>query len=143
MSSPKSNSHQSKHNALNDYQRAVLQAMNIPLYTLHDEFKELEAKSLENESSSPALASEALNVEMPAQVQLIDENHTFVQQILSVFDVNQIAELGIKWQVHDSDTLVLNDDVLVTPNAQKLNTPRLKKQLWEALHPHFNAQKWS
>jgi hypothetical protein len=143
LSSPKSNSQQPKHNALSDYQRAVLQAMNIPLYTLHDDFQELESAIPESANSSPERVSDATSNEVATQVQIIDESHAFVQQVLNALDVKQIAELGIQWQVHDSDTLILNDDVLMTPKAQKLSSANLKRQLWKALSPRFNAQKWS
>jgi hypothetical protein len=117
--------------------------MNIPLYTLHDDFQELESAIPESANSSPERVSDATSNEVATQVQIIDESHAFVQQVLNALDVKQIAELGIQWQVHDSDTLILNDDVLMTPKAQKLSSANLKRQLWKALSPRFNAQKWS
>ena len=171
MSSPKSNPHQSKHNALNDYQRAILQAMNIPLYNLNDEFKaieslseegdvptptvesevdsadkstpSLESKANNSETSESLVESEANNAKAPTPLQFIDENEPFVKQVLSVFGADQVAELGIQWQVHDSDTVVLQDKLLLSPKAEKLNSVSLKKQVWKALQPLFNGQKWS
>jgi hypothetical protein len=112
--------------ALNDYQKATLQAMGIVLYELRDNPRAAE-------SNNPAIE----------QVNFIDQTDTFIKQILAVFNVTSIAELGFTWQIQDSETIMLKDNILISPDAKALTSPLLKKQLWETLQDLFKTQEWS
>jgi hypothetical protein len=112
--------------ALNDYQKATLQAMGIVLYELRDNPRAVE-------SNNPAIE----------QVNFIDQTDTFIKQILAVFNVTSIAELGFTWQIQDSETIMLKDNILISPDAKALTSPLLKKQLWETLQDLFKTQEWS
>jgi hypothetical protein len=112
--------------ALNDYQKATLQAMGIVLYELRDNPRAAEL-------NNPAIE----------QVNFIDQTDTFIKQILAVFNVTSIAELGFTWQIQDSETIMLKDNILISPDAKALTSPLLKKQLWETLQDLFKTQEWS
>jgi hypothetical protein len=112
--------------ALNDYQKATLQAMGIVLYELRDNPRAVE-------SNNPAIE----------QVNFIDQTDTFIKQILAVFNVTSIAELGFTWQIQDSEAIMLKDNILISPDAKTLTSPLLKKQLWETLQDLFKTQEWS
>ncbi|WP_157825579.1 hypothetical protein [Glaciecola sp. 33A] len=112
--------------ALNDYQKATLQAMGIVLYELRENPRAAEL-------NNPAIE----------QVNFIDQTDTFIKQILAVFNVTSIAELGFTWQIQDSETIMLKDNILISPDAKALTSPLLKKQLWETLQDLFKTQEWS
>jgi hypothetical protein len=116
----------SKNSLLSDYQKATLQAMGIVLYELRDDTCDIE-------SNNPAIQ----------QAKFIDQADTFIKQILAVFNVTSIAELGLTWQIQDSETIILKNNILMTPDANTLTSPLLKKQLWEALQDLFMTQEWS
>jgi len=115
-----------KNSRLNDYQKSTLQAMGIVLYELRD-------STCGVESNNPAIE----------QANFIDQADTFIKQILAVFNVTSIAELGLTWQIQDSETIILKDNILITPDAKTLTSPLLKKQLWETLQNLFKTQEWS
>ena len=115
-----------KNSRLNDYQKTTLQAMGIVLYELRD-------STCGVESNNPAIE----------QANFIDQADTFIKQILAVFNVTSIAELGLTWQIQDSETIILKDNILITPDAKTLTSPLLKKQLWETLQNLFKTQEWS
>jgi len=115
-----------KNSRLNDYQKSTLQAMGIVLYELRD-------STCGVESNNPAIE----------QANFIDQADTFIKQILAVFNVTSIAELGLTWQIQDSETIILKDNILITPDAKTLTSPLLKKQLWETLKNLFKTQEWS
>ena len=157
-------------NQLSDYQKATLQIMGIPLYERRAGISLFDCLSLPNEPSvdSSAQGKDANSlpdVEQSAEhaaeesvtdrlahseqqeaqksPELIDEANDFIKQVLSVFAVSNTAELGLIWQVHDSETISLKDNLLITPHAEALITAASKKQLWNTLEYHFKAQEWS
>ncbi len=81
--------------------------------------------------------------EQTKRPELVDESNDFIKQVLSVFAVSKTAELGLIWQVNDSKTISLKDNVLITPHPETLTAVTSKKQLWKTLEPHFKAQGWS
>lgn len=115
-----------KETALNDYQKATLQAMDIVLYELRDHTRGVE-------SNNPAIE----------QANFIDQTDTFIKQILAVFNVTNVSELGFTWQIQDSDAIILKDNILISPDTKALTSPLLKKQLWETLQDLFKTQEWS
>lgn len=115
-----------KETALNDYQKATLQAMDIVLYELRDNTRGVE-------SNNPAIE----------QANFIDQTDTFIKQILAVFNVTNVSELGFTWQIQDSDAIILKDNILISPDTKALTSPLLKKQLWETLQDLFKTQEWS
>lgn len=77
------------------------------------------------------------------RLELIDESNDFIKQVLSVFAVDNTAELGLIWQVHDSEIISLEDNALITPDPRTLTAAISKKQLWRTLESHFKGQGWS
>ena len=160
-------------NQLSDYQKATLQIMGIPLYERRAGISLFDCLSLPNEpsvdssaqgkdaNSLPDVEQSAEHVaeesvtdrlehseqkeqqEAQKSPELIDDANDFIKQVLSVFAVSNTAELGLIWQVHDSETISLKDNLLITPHAEALITAASKKQLWNTLEYHFKAQEWS
>jgi hypothetical protein len=112
--------------ALNNYQKATLQAMGIVLYEMRDNAPCVE-------SNNPAIE----------QAKFIDQTDIFIKHILAVFNVASIAELGLTWQIQDSLAITLKDNILISPDAKALTSPLLKKQLWGTLQDLFKTQEWS
>jgi hypothetical protein len=158
--------------SLSAYQKASLQAMDIPLFEhrfsvtgqtepLNDISRSAGADNAiannamannATESNNSAKNIEAISAVlnssesaapelMPSQP--VDENHILVQQVLEIFDVKTIGELGISWLTHDEQSVALQDFVLVSLPPDKLNTPNLKKQLWLAVQDLLKAEAWS
>ncbi len=133
--------------SLSAYQKASLQAMDIPLFE-HRFSATGQTEPQSDESKSAAAISAVLNSSesavpevMPSQS--VDENHMLVQQVLEIFDVKTIGELGISWLTHDEQSVALQDSVLISPPPDKLNTPNMKKQLWLAVQDMLKAEAWS
>jgi hypothetical protein len=105
---------------------------------------EQSAEHVTEESVTDRLAySEQKEQKEQKKLELIDEADDFIKQVLRVFSVSNTAELGLIWQVHDSETISLKDDVLTTPHADGLTVAANKKQLWNTLQSRFKAQEWS
>jgi len=106
---------------------------------------EQSAEHVAEESVTDRLALSEHNEQNEEQKssELIDESNDFIKQVLSAFAASDIAELGLIWQVHDSETISLKDNILITPHAEALTAPASKKQLWNTLGSHFKAQGWS
>ncbi len=105
---------------------------------------------LDAEQKTQHVANERMDEDVSAgeeraqkKIELIDETHDLIQQILSVLAVSNTAELGLIWQVHDSETISLNDNILITPKAVALANATSKQQLWKTLQSHFKAKEWS
>ena len=159
-------------NQLSDYQKATLQIMGIPLYERRAGISLFDCFSLPNklsvdssaqgkdpnslpdaEQSDEHVAEESVTDSLAHREQheqheqkspeLIDEENDFIKQVLSVFAVSNTAELGLIWQVHDSETISLKDNILITPHAEALTAAASKKHLWNTLEYHFKAQGWS
>jgi hypothetical protein len=158
-------------NQLSDYQKVTLQIMGIPLYerragiSLFDSLSQPSKPTADSPTSAQGNdANSVLDTEQSAEhvtdesvtdrlaqseqkeqkkLELIDEADDFIKQVLSVFSVSNTAELGLIWQVHDSETISLKDDVLTTPHADRLTVAANKKQLWNTLQSRFKAQEWS
>jgi hypothetical protein len=158
---------------LSGYQKATLQIMGIPLYerragislfdylslssepSVDSSAHGKDAKSvLDTEQSTEHVAEESVTdrlahseqtekQEEQKRPELIDQANEFIKQVLSVFAVSNAAELGLIWQVHDSETISLKDNILITPHAEALTAAASKKQLWNTLEYHFKAQGWS
>lgn len=141
MHSSKSSLLQSSNTALSDYQRATLQTMGIPLYERRAGISLFDSLSLPSEQSAGSAASSTEKAR--ENLEVIDEANDFIKQVLSVFAVSNTGELGLIWQVHDSETISLNDNILITPHAEALTEAASKKQLWKTLEFHFKAQGWS
>jgi hypothetical protein len=158
--------------ALSDYQKATLQTMGIPMYERREGISLFDSLSQPSEPLADSAASQnrnnanlALDAEQGTQhavdesvidrlahseqnneqkrPELVDESNDFIKQVLSVFAVNNTAELALIWQVHDSETISLKDNILITPHAEALTAAASKKQLWKTLGSHFKAQEWS
>jgi hypothetical protein len=148
--------------SLSTYQRATLQAMDVPLFE-HRVFP-LGPADLDSEKSTILVSkpstlkntaaksleaiSAVLNIKADAGSELIspksiDENHLLVAHVLDILDVKSVSELGIGWLLHDKTSVVLKDGVLLSVHPDELNTPELKKQLWFALQGFFKAGAWS
>jgi len=131
-------------NTLSDYQKATLQAMGIVLYELREATAVVNAvgavESVDVVEAANAVESSSDSI---AEHKLIDEADVFIKQIFAIFNVSSSAELGFTWQVQDSKTIILEDNILITPDAKTLRTARFKKQLWETLQVFFKSQEWS
>jgi hypothetical protein len=120
------------HSTLSAYQKATLQTMGIVLYTRRDVITVIESSGV-TDSSHPFIQ----------EPMLMDETDTFIKQLFSLFDVSSSVELGLTWQVQDIETIMLKDNILITPDAKTLRQPDLKKQLWNTLQVFFKTQEWS
>jgi hypothetical protein len=125
-------------NILSVYQKATLQTMGIVLYELRDAIRVVD--SVDVTKSPGVMEMSDHSVQEPL---LIDETDAFIKQLLSIFDVSSSAELGLTWQVQDSETIMLKNNTLMTPDAKTLRKSNLKKQLWDTLHVFFKTQEWS
>nr|WP_297347781.1 hypothetical protein [uncultured Glaciecola sp.] len=125
-------------NILSVYQKATLQTMGIVLYELRDPITVID--SVDVIKSPGIMESSHPFIQEPL---LIDETDAFIKQLLSIFNVSSSAELGLTWQVQDSETIMLKNNILMTPDAQTLRKSNLKKQLWDTLHVFFKTQEWS
>lgn len=128
-----------------DYQKAMLQAMNVPVYELREPQDVGDNDADSNRTDALDSVSDAPMAQPIAALDIpkMDESDDFIVQVLSVFNVKNSHELNITWQVHDSDTIELQDTVLFTPVPHKLRTPEMKKQLWSTLQRFFTGQQWS
>ena len=123
---------------LSAYQKATLQKMGIVLYELRDAINV--AESVHVSKSSGAMESSQPSIQ---ELRLIDETDPFIKQLFSIFGVSSSGELGITWQVQDSEMIMLKDNILTTPDVEILRRADLKKQLWDTLHVFFKTQQWS
>ncbi len=112
--------------------------MGIVLYELRDPITVID--SVDVIKSPGIMESSHPFIQEPL---LIDETDAFIKQLLSIFNVSSSAELGLTWQVQDSETIMLKNNILMTPDAQTLRKSNLKKQLWDTLHVFFKTQEWS
>lgn len=124
--------------ALTIYQKATLQAMGIVLYERRGAVSV--AESLELTKSNDVVESTHSSA---FKTTSIDESDLFIKQLFSIFNVSNSAELGLSWQVHDEETIMLKDNILITPDAKRLKRSDLKKQLWGTLRVFFKTKEWS
>jgi hypothetical protein len=127
--------------ALNNYQKATLQAMGIVLYEMRDNAP-CDNAPCDNAPCDNAPCVESNNPAVE-QAKFIDQTDIFIKHILAVFNVASIAELGLTWQIQDSVAITLKDNILISPDAKALTSPLLKKQLWGTLQDLFKTQEWS
>lgn len=163
--------------SLSSYQKAILLAMEIPLYESNaPAFKETTPESEDladnklqsapaNSAAAAFAANEssvskdtaAKNIQAISEVlntndstapvsktrEHVDERHNLVKQILTLFDVQSLEELGISWLIHDQHSISLQGANLVSMHPDKLRTPKLKKQLWLTIQDFFKPDLWS
>jgi hypothetical protein len=112
---------------LSDYQKSILEAMNIPVYELLE----------------PKITQDTLSKEQAPELVSIDQSDSLVVEILSVFAAKSTQDLNISWHIHEHDEITLQNNILLTPDVNRLRNPVLKKQLWATLHSLFSAKQWS
>ncbi|GBL03961.1 hypothetical protein [Glaciecola sp. KUL10] len=110
------------------YQQAILQALDIPLYS------QIGSEKADSESSAILQAKES-------ELLPVEANNALYQDLAHAFE-NQFKGTFSWVQSTDKKTIEFVDNQLITPEVTSLNGEQ-KKQIWLALDRYFDAKSWS
>ena len=119
------------------YQRAVLQALDIPLFTQEGVG---ESFVIEDESQASSKSTAILQAK-ESKFLPVATNNVLYQNLTHAF--GEQFQATFSWvQGTDKQTIEFADNQLVTPEVESLDGEQ-KKQIWSMLGQYFDAKSWS